>query len=90
MPTRKTQRDDPVVYLTTVPNEPMAQMWAETLRQHGIEVLVKSKGPGIGAWGSSFTFEHDLYVLNSNRRAALLLLREMTEQDGEEGEMVGG
>ncbi len=71
------QRDDPIVFLTTMPNEPIAQMWAETLRQNGIEVLVKPRGPGIGAWGSSFTFEHDLYVLKSYRRAALLLLHEL-------------
>jgi len=80
------QRDDPIVFLTTMPNEPIAQMWAETLRQNGIEVLVKPRGPGIGAWGSSFTFEHDLYVLRSYRRAALLLLHELegAEEDAED------
>jgi hypothetical protein len=86
MPTRKTEQDDPVVYLTTMPNEPIAQMWAETLRQNGIEVLVRAKGPGIGAWGSSFTFEHDLYVLKSNRRAALLLEQLRSDDDVEHPE----
>ena len=87
MPTQQAQRDDPVVYLTTMPNEPLAQMWAETLRQNGIEVMIKPLGPGVGAWGSSFTFEHELYVLKSHRRAALLLLRELeggADEDGNE------
>jgi hypothetical protein len=86
MPTQPAERSDPIVFLTTMPNEPIAQMWAETLRQSGIEVLVKPRGPGIGAWGSSFTFEHDLYVLKSFRRAALLLLRELdgVEEDTED------
>jgi hypothetical protein len=84
MPTRQTQRADPIVFLTTMPNEPIAEMWAETLRRNGIEVLVKPRGPGIGAWGSSFTFEHDLYVLKSDRRAALLLLWDLEGGTGEE------
>jgi hypothetical protein len=69
--------DDPVVYLTTLPNEPLAQMWAETLRRNGIEVLVKPLGPGVGAWGSSFTFEHELHVLRSQLRAARLLIEDL-------------
>jgi len=77
MTTSKAQRDDPVVYLATFPNEPLAQMWAETLRRNGIEVLVRPGGPGAGAWGSSFSFEHELHVLKSERPAALLLLKEL-------------
>lgn len=84
MPTRQGHEDDPIVYLTTMPNEPLAQMWAETLRQNGIEVLVRPGGPGAGAWGSSFTFEHELHVLRSQHPAALQLLDELNSPEDEE------
>ncbi|MEA2523026.1 MAG: hypothetical protein QOF73_253 [Thermomicrobiales bacterium] len=78
MTAHDSERDDPVVYLATMPNEPLAQMWAETLRQNGIGVMVKALGPGFGAWGSSFTFEHALYVLASKLRPALLMLEDLS------------
>jgi hypothetical protein len=77
MVAQQARRDDPVVYLTTMPNEPLAQMWAETLRRNGIEVMVKPLGPGFGAWGSSFTFEHELHVLKSQLRPALLVIQDL-------------
>lgn len=81
-----TNRDDPVVYLTTLPNEPMAQMWAETLRGNGIEVLVKPQGPGFGAWGSTFSFDHELHVLASRHAEALAIIQELLADDGESEE----
>jgi hypothetical protein len=77
MSEEKTRRDDPVVYLATAPNEPLAQMWAETLRSNGIEVMVKPLGPGLGAWGSAFTFEHELHVLKSQLPQALLVIQDL-------------
>ncbi|HEY7033623.1 MAG TPA: hypothetical protein VH482_19960 [Thermomicrobiales bacterium] len=77
METQEARRDDPVVYLATVPNEPLAQMWAETLRRNGIEVMVKPLGPGLGAWGSAFTFEHELHVLKSQLPQALLVIQDL-------------
>jgi hypothetical protein len=81
---QKTRQDDPVVYLTTLPNEPLARMWAETLRRNGIEVMVKPLGPGLGAWGSSFSFEHELHVLKSQLRPALLLIQDLKGPADEE------
>ena len=57
--------DDPIVYLTTAPNEPVARMWADLLAGAGIRAMVKAVGPGVGAWGSAATLEHELYVLRS-------------------------
>ena len=71
------RRNDPVVYLVTVANEPLAQMWVETLRQNGITAMAKPLGPGFGAWGSAFSFEHELYVLESQHEAALAVIREI-------------
>ena len=57
--------DDPIVFLATAPNEPLARMWADLLAGAGIRALVKVGGPGVGAWGSAATLEHELYVLQS-------------------------
>ena len=66
--------DDPIVYLATAPNEPLARMWADLLAGAGIRALVKAVGPGIGAWGSAATLEHELYVLRSRLDDARALL----------------
>ena len=66
--------DDPIVYLATAPNEPVARMWADLLAGAGIRSLVKAVGPGIGAWGSAATLEHELYVLRSRLAEARALL----------------
>jgi hypothetical protein len=71
-------RDDTIVYLTTLPNEPLAQMWAETLRQNGIKVLVKPLGPGFGAWGSTFSFDHELHVHASDYDEATAIIADLT------------
>jgi hypothetical protein len=51
-----------LVWLVTAPNEPEAQMWADTIRGDGIPVFVKAGGPGVGAWASASSFEHELFV----------------------------
>jgi hypothetical protein len=78
--------DDALAYLTTLPNEPLAEMWAETLRRNGIEVLVKPLGPGFGAWGSNFSFDHELYVLTSHHDQAKAILADLTVLDDEADE----
>ena len=72
-----TDPDDPITYLATVPNEPLAQMWADVLRDAGIRTLVKAVGPGVGAWGSVATFEHELHVLRSQLSEAEDIVREL-------------
>ncbi|HWV23416.1 MAG TPA: hypothetical protein VNZ58_04430 [Thermomicrobiales bacterium] len=51
-----------IVLLAVAQSEVEGQMWASTLRDAGVNVLVKSGGPGMGAWASAATFEHQLYV----------------------------
>jgi len=79
-PTATPATDDPISYLATVPNEPLARMWADVLRDAGIRTLVKAVGPGFGAWGSVATFEHELYVLRSQLPDAEAIIQEL---DGE-------
>ena len=76
--------EDSIVYLTTLPNEPLAQMWAETLRRNGIKVLVKPLGPGFGAWGSTFSFDHELHVHASDHDEAMSIVQDLTDAEADE------
>jgi hypothetical protein len=76
--------DDPIVPLTTAPNEPMAQMTAQVLLDEGIRALVKPKGPGYGAWGSVATFEHELFVLRSQLDRARAIVAELQAAEVED------
>ena len=73
--------DDPIVYLATVANEPLARMWAEVLEAAGIRTMVKSLGGGIGAWASAATLEHELYVLRSRLPEAEAILRDLATEE---------
>ena len=75
--------DGKIVYLTTVSNEPLAQLSADILRQEGIESMVRASGAGVGAWGSAATLSHDLYVVDSERERALEILNSFNEADDE-------
>jgi len=76
-----TGRDEPVVYLATEPNEPLAQLAVQVLADEGIRVLVRPAGPGFGAWASVATFEHELYVLRRDVDRARAILAELDEAD---------
>ena len=82
--TRKAPRlDGKIVYLTTVSNEPLAQLSADILRQEGIASMVRASGAGVGAWGSAATLSHDLYVVDSEHDRALEILNSFNEADDE-------
>jgi hypothetical protein len=78
--------DDPVVFLTTAPNEPMAGLTAQVLQDEGIRTLVRPRGPGFGAWGSVATFEHDLHVLSSQLERARQIVAELEAAESAEGD----
>lgn len=81
---RKAPRlDGKIVYLTTVSNEPLAQLSADILRQEGIASMVRASGAGVGAWGSAATLSHDLYVVDSEHDRALEILNSFNEADDE-------
>ena len=78
---RPAEPEDPIVYLATVGNEPLARMWAEVLEDEGIRAMVKPLGPGMGAWASAATFEHELYVLRSHLARAQAIVRQIEADD---------
>lgn len=74
---------DDVVFLMSVPNEPMALYWQDVLREAGIPVLVRAAGPGFGGWGSAALLSHDLSV----RRENLARAREIVAAEADDGEV---
>jgi hypothetical protein len=68
---------DEIAWLVTAPNEPEAQMWAETIRAVGIPVFVRAGGPGVGAWASVSSFEHELLVHARHLVEARRIVREL-------------
>lgn len=78
---RQPDPHEKIAYLATAPNEPLARMWAEILEDEGIHVMLKPLGPGYGAWASAATFEHELYVVQSQLARAQEIIAEV-EQDG--------
>ncbi len=76
-----TPSPDDIVWLTTAPNEPIAQMWAADLRNENIPVMLKPGGPGFGAWASAATFEHELFVRQTDYARARDLLTELEDVD---------
>jgi hypothetical protein len=69
---------DPVVLAAEAPNEIIANLWASVLREEGIEVMVKSEGPGL-AYFSTMGNQHSLYVLESRVNEARQILQELEE-----------
>jgi hypothetical protein len=70
-----------IVWLMTVDNEPIAQMWAESLRGEGIPVMLRPGGPGVGAWGSVAVFEHHIYVRASDLPRAQSVIADLEGVD---------
>jgi len=73
--------DDPVVFLTSAPNEPLAQLWTSLLEESGVRVLMKPGGAGIGGWGSAATLEHELYVLRSRLEEARRIIDDLERNE---------
>lgn len=76
------QRNEEIVHLATAPSEVEGLMWANAIRAEGISVMLRPGGPGAGAWASSATFEHALYVREADfPKAKELLERFMGESE---------
>lgn len=71
-----TENSD-IVFLATAGSEVEALLWKDELEAAGISVLVRPGGPGPGAWASSASFEHNVFV----RADQLALAQNVLQQD---------
>jgi hypothetical protein len=69
---------DRIVVAAEAPNEIIAGLWASVLRDEGIQVMVKSGGPGM-AYFSTLGNQHSLYVLESQADEARQIIQELEE-----------
>lgn len=77
------ERDDDIIHLTTAPSEIEGMMWADAIRAEDISVMLRPGGPGAGAWASSATFEHALYVRRADVDAAREILDHFLNEAGD-------
>lgn len=61
-----SQDRNDIVHLATAPSEVEGMMWRDAIESEGISVMLRPGGPGAGAWASSATFEHALYVRDAD------------------------
>lgn len=62
------------VQLAIAPNEVIAGMWVSELEAEGIIAFARPLGPGMGAWASVATFEHEVIVRSSDLERARTVL----------------
>lgn len=74
---------DRIVVAAEAPNEIIAGLWASVLRDEGIDVMVKSAGPGM-AYFSTLGNQHSIYVLESKYEEARQIIEELEEYVDEE------
>lgn len=70
--------NDRIVVAAEAPNEIIAGLWASVLRDEGIQVMVKSAGPGM-AYFSTLGNQHSIYVLESRYAEARQIIEELEE-----------
>lgn len=75
------QRDTEIVLLATAPSEIEGMMWADAIKAEGLQVMLRPGGPGAGAWASSATFEHALFVRENDLSAARQVLDRLLNDD---------
>ncbi len=69
-PNKGKTSSDPLSYVATAPNEPVASMWAEVLENQGIRSLVRSRDPLMAAMYVPSNSPCEIYVLASQAETA--------------------
>ena len=71
------------VTVAVAPNEIVARMWQELLRDEGIIAALKPAGPGL-SFASTALIEHYVLVLSEHAQLARSLIDEFEADDSEE------
>ena len=80
-PSKHKLRNEPLVHIATAPNEVVARMWAEILKDEGIHCLIKM-GTAAGDFLSLFTrmgVPVEIHVLASEAQKAKEILDSLKE-----------
>lgn len=66
---------DEIVLVGIAGSEVEAGMWNQALKAAGVKALVRPGGPGAGAWASSATFDHQVFVRSDQLEKAQNVLQ---------------
>ena len=77
----REEKDEPLVYIATAPNEPVAMMWAEILENEGIHPLVKSGELQAAMYMPSLLSRCEIHVIDSQAEEAKEILAPFLEDD---------
>ena len=77
----REEKDEPLVYITTAPNEPVAMMWKEILESEGINPLVKSAELQAAMYMTVFISPWEIHVIASQAEEAKDILAPFIEDD---------
>lgn len=75
-----SERDFRVVHVATAPNETIAMMWRDVLRDEGIVAMVKGGAAGYGL-GHNLLNEQYIMVREDQYELAREILTELEEED---------
>jgi hypothetical protein len=78
-PLKPGEAYDTTVKLTTLPNVPIAELWCQRLREHGIEAFYKGGSPLAGVYGTQLdaALPAELWVGEHDAKRAAQLMREL-------------
>jgi hypothetical protein len=76
---RTPGREDPLVFIASAPNEPLAMMWAGILENKGIRCVVKSRDLKAAMYVPSLLSISEIHVLGSEAERARQVLAPFRE-----------
>ena len=79
-PLKPGETYDTTVKLVTLPNVPLAELWCQRLKEHGIEAFYKGGSPLAGIYGTALNQNQpaELWVGEHDAERAQELLRELS------------
>ena len=79
-PLKPGEKYDTTVKLVTLPNVPLAELWCQRLKEHGIESFYKGGSPLAGIYGTELNQNQpaELWVGEHDAERAQELLRELS------------
>jgi len=79
-PPKRKEQDEPLVHLATAPNEQVANMWSDILKEHGIRCLLKGGELRAAMYSLTYNQQYEIHVLASKAKKAAQILAPFLEQ----------
>jgi hypothetical protein len=76
---KRKKQDEPPVHIATAPNEAVANMWSDILREHGIRCLLKGGELRAAMYSLTYNQQYEIHVLASEAKKAAQILAPFLE-----------